>query len=858
MQYYVNIDNSYDGTTGFGTSILPWDWNSFIDHLSGGLATDNKTYYLSGDRVVSDSILSLPVSNGGDDSYKGTGNMFILLAQWPTEGATPWSIVLSAEFGFLEFSGDNTFDNFVLQDGRIQCYSLWLKNTVVDSPYLGGVWKIEDMWINAKQMHSQQSWLYGNFNGSVVLLSGGSNPGLYLQQNTLYMRNTIFVAEMIGFPTNMNYLFIEGSVLDREESDFCADITPSPYYPPKNWMSYIQNPQENWTPPDIINYDISAINSSDINYLSADWNTITATGVISYTFTNKSNSENAGNLYGGRRDGVGALYFPETLGTISAGPTSGYYDDISATTVTMSVEPAAATTLSTKTYYAHYASTNETTATEHEFIFSADLSFPDTIPNPASYSSSKPYQINEEYYVGGYIFSPNKWYQSSRLQYENPLIIFDYPLSANVIPTNSSYIEKTTFQTGENIYFACTEINSTSGNSNLSGAANLIVNLLEADGTLIDTRVFYNPSLPIRDFFYGLYDGDYVIEAWVSHNTSIPEQELYNNATSAAFTVSYSSPLAYENIYVDIDTSNDVNTGYDGTSATPLCWSEFINQIKYGGTGISGTVYRLKGLRDINDFVGINALTAADKQFTIQDWDLLTYGPWVFALNGLYSVNLSKTVLVNGMIYSKPSAVGKIGGSLIIGPCYNMYVVENGIDGTISFAKANGTFGIYEQGQTTATTATFVNNTYYAGCTFFASGGFNDVETDTAYDLYLQDCVFENFISVSSTSFLSAVARIDSCTFAESSAAVQGVFQTVSTDGKEQYNWNAPAHWPLKINDYGYGETLAWIISHRNYFAPFIGITRPPNPGVNAPIYSKYKTGLFGYDRASYIPPSEL
>jgi len=860
MQYYVNIENSYDGTGGSGTSLSPWDWDSFIDHLSGGLATDNKTYYLSGDRVMGDSLTTLIFSNAGNDTYK-TGNSFnIVFAQWPIGGVTPWSITLSAESSYLELSGDDTFDTFVMQDGRIQCHSIWLKNTVTALTTEGGQWSMESMWINAQYMYSQEAWNYGVFNGSTVLLSGGSNSGFYLQQDSIYLKNTIFIADVIGFPTGNGQVFIESGVLDREESDFCANLTPTPYFAPKYWTTFNQDPQEDWTPPAILFADVVDITSSAINYLSADWNSITATGVSFFEYFNSNVSDKAGNLYGGRRDGVGALYFPETFGTVSADTTSGYYDEFTAMIVSLDVEPAAVENLTVKSYYAIGQSFGQsnTTATSAIFYFSAESN---PIPNGATYKSTKPFQSNNEYEAGGYISSPNGWYQSGRLAFDDPIMIYDYPLSADIFPANASFIEKTTFRPGDILYYQYNGVNSVSGETNLSGAYLVVVRLLSANGSVVASQLISAPDVTPRNGSFGVINepGNYIFETWVSHKTAIPEQELYNNATSAAIIVTATAPITYDIKYVDIDILNDANTGNDGLSATPLCWSEFIDQIKVSGTGTSGTVYRLKGLRDINSFAGsLNILTADDKHFTIQDWDLSAYGPWVFVLNGQYSLDFSKVIVVNGMIYTKPTNEDNLGGSLVLGPSYDMYVVENGTSGTISFAAANGTFGLYEEGQTTPTTATFVNDTYYAGCTFFASGGFTDVETDTAYNLYLQDCVFENFVSADGDiPFLSATVQIDSCTFAESSAAVQGIFQTITTDGEEQYDWTSPSDWPLKVDGSGFGETLLWIINNRNKFAPFNDITRPPNPGINAPIYSKYKTGLFGYDRATYVPISE-
>ena len=314
-------------------------------------------------------------------------------------------------------------------------------------------------------------------------------------------------------------------------------------------------------------------------------------------------------------------------------------------------------------------------------------------------------------------------------------------------------------------------------------------------------------------------------------------------------------------IFVNIN-EDYVDTGNAGTESDPLNWLEFYDRIRPGGVGAQGDVYKLRGIR----FMGGAAdglfgnIQVAAKNFTIQEWCLSSYGPWVIVPKALYedvdynySIDLSNALLANGIIYTVPTSNGE-GGVLKVGACYNIYLVDSGKTGRVEIAPVTGSFVVFDPYGVSATT-TFDTEARINGCTFFTGAGITDSSATGSYTLFIQDSVFANFVSASVSThapFSSAYAYIEWNAFQQQQSDVEGMFSNIESIDQNQYEWNPPSDFPFRKGNTGYLETIDWILNNKSVLAPFSGITTPPNPGVNAPNYQNYETGLFGYSRANY------
>jgi hypothetical protein len=92
-------------------------------------------------------------------------------------------------------------------------------------------------------------------------------------------------------------------------------------------------------------------------------------------------------------------------------------------------------------------------------------------------------------------------------------------------------------------------------------------------------------------------------------------------------------------------------------------------------------------------------------------------------------------------------------------------------------------------------------------------------------------------------------------TFDQSQVDILNDFN-ISANVNNQFGWSSPSNYPFKResgSNYGYDQDLNWLILNPQILAPFVGISTPPNPGLTAPIYIGYATGLFGYLRKDYI-----
>ena len=140
------------------------------------------------------------------------------------------------------------------------------------------------------------------------------------------------------------------------------------------------------------------------------------------------------------------------------------------------------------------------------------------------------------------------------------------------------------------------------------------------------------------------------------------------------------------------------------------------------------------------------------------------------------------------------------------------------------------------------------------GSTIYSENGYFDAG-DTGYCAHLIDSSVKNLEKQITAAYFSG------CTLDIYNSLFDRTFDSISADISvsanvdSQYEYAYPNPYPFDKNHEGYGKDLDWLMINQPDLAPFDGIERPPNPGVNYPDYPKYDTDLFGYDRATYERP---
>ena len=833
QNYYVNINTSADSVEGVGSTFSPINYQQFMGVLAAiDETTIDNNFFLQGYRDITlTGTNTVPITA---DNIWMVSKKNVVIDSW---GDEPWRINCVSDF-YIESYID------WLQDVKI-------KNGIIKADPFYFKFSLDD----DVNVTFQNCWLIGPFNDSSSYYSGGilSYHNCTLVKFRLQLTNfytVSFVNTIIHNSETNDFLIsnIGQTVFDfdnvasnRQLSVETGFESPSACILSPYNVNIIRtnNYFEEWdssaAEAGILLSAVSAINTADLFYLNESFaNIILATGNTNrnYNYT----------WYDGQRDGIGALYFPKITFS-GTDDISAYHDEFSSNTYTLSGFSFSAAESFPKFYQID------------------DLSYQTTLnifylnynnrPMPAQGQSSIPYQNYTPYIGSVSVASKNQWYASTP-QYFN-IYAFDYPLSASMQITNNVGVVKDTFQYGENVILKINDVDDTIG-INVSGARMIMTELWALSASTLTRRTTsWNNITPKLITLSNLPRDEYTVVNWVSHKAGATP--LFG--TSATFTIE--DPVMSIQKFVNINSTNDVTNNNTGSQESPLNWNEFYNEIWLSGDGLSGTTYRLKGIRFFDRNDAFFNLSAADKSFTIQDWELSSYGPWVLVpkdnsgqLSANHNIDLSNAVLLNGIIYSENN--NSIGGNITVGTCFDTFIVENGTSATITIAKNNGTFTIYEQNQLSGVSNSFVNKAYIAGCTFYAGGGYKEKNTG-AFNLYLQDSVISNFAAFgTSPAFTSATVYLQNCVFDKSSVNVSSMFNTIGINSSCQFDWTSPTDYPFTVEGPGYLQSLTWLLINPQILRPFTNINRPPNPGLNSPLYTNYKTGLFGFSRAQYLP----
>jgi hypothetical protein len=297
--------------------------------------------------------------------------------------------------------------------------------------------------------------------------------------------------------------------------------------------------------------------------------------------------------------------------------------------------------------------------------------------------------------------------------------------------------------------------------------------------------------------------------------------------------------------YVNLDDGVGVGVG---TTASPFTAEQFISRINYQGAANINDVYLLRGMCTLNRPSNVSRPWQAinsdyRKNLSVDAWNASAYGPWVINIIDDYyndngSVSFDGVTLNNGIIYNRPLNSGNeyYGGSVTVSKLHNMWIVNQGVGSEIVFSPH-----------------TSGNRVEILGSTIYSD---NDIDISTtsisnqAFNINIDDSVF-NKINLTNGNLFSATSfTIRNSCFGGTSATFAGMTNVTLTNN--QFGWVVVEDWPLVINKSGYGKSMSWFNSNKNYFTPFANISEPPNPGVGYSTYPLYQYGLWGFLRNLY------
>lgn len=777
MSIYVNINNVYT-TDGIGANYDPMNWGQFLTLVSGG-STDIETFYLSGTRTLESDTNLLVSAND------------VTLSAW---GETPFRIISTDDWKFT-----NNADELNVYDGMFDVKDL---NIFGQDDYakIGNI-----MFDNCYVKLSATSNLNVNYNDNFVFRNSiiiGNEIQVYFI-DTLTVYNTIFdIADFKVSNVTTNSV---------NDSAFTSAISAFTDYSNISFSDI----QSQWTRPNLFSSAVSAINASDLSYLGSDFNTLSASlGNRSYTNT----------WWGGRRDGIGSLYFSPISGVaVSANPTSAGTDD----TIQF--------VLSGNDPFTEFSAT------------SATYNFKDGDTSAVSDNSIIEHQFSAAgvYLPTCIVRSKNDWY--------------DYTTTYTVVTIgNITVTIQIIGPTGNDI----TSLGQTKPYSNLTFNA-VVGGSLSArqyhwdfgdstttSATVSSSNHSYN-TLGTKTVYVSAYS-----EA-IPYSSAVDTSTLYASATDT-LTIATTPASAY---YVNITSAYDTNTNNEGTESDPLNWTEFTNYLKTSGE-YSDTYY-LSGSRELIKPDGVSTPwypISADhrKRFTINAWDIDNYGPWLisvkdYALSDNAIVKLKGCIIKNGIIYNKPYDVGEYGGEMYLSQLYDMYIVSQGSGSLIYFEPYLNTFS--------GSDSVPLADSKIKGCTIyfntmgatFTSAEFS-ATGDTSFDLVIDDSVVvaaDEFVPYSFPDESDVTIRNNVFNDTAESPATNFFTNVVYSDDN-QHAWIAPTDYPFTKGNSGYDQNIDWLLSNKKILKPFAGIESPPNPGYGSPEYEDYETGLFGYLRVDY------
>jgi len=789
---YVYLSNSYS-SNGDGSTSNPLNWTQFLTELSGGsnigIITENN-YYLSGVRSLNtDSFITLSAINA------------INFYSWNKNNP---AIIYSTEGIYFELETPL----FNVTDLLIQAKCSATNNAFLDSAHRiltrnYGTVTIDNCYLKINSIAKFSRLTALLVRNSIVISDGKlegysfDDPVLPTDNMTMSLVNNIFdIADFKATTAdNMGTIIIDNCTFTSATSAFTNYLESN-----TTWS----NIQSSWTRPSIFSSAVSAINiTSQLNYLSASFSTISATGNKFYTNTWMS----------GRRDGIGALYFPEISG-VSISANTAYEP---------SLNPVSFILSGNNPFIIFSAS-------------SATYNFNDGIISAISTNTvqSHTYSASNKYNVSVSIISFNEWYNKNISTY---IIVGPFNITPYIFDQNGKNIS---------INFGSTKVLT-----NLTFAAS-------SDGLAIGNYYWYfdngTSSTEVSPTEYYLTSGtkNPYITASAAVDSSI-------NISTDIFLKIYLSGVEY---FVNITSGYDVCANNSGTSANPFNWNEFKGMVETSGE--YADTFRLSGSRVLSASSSNRKVLNIDrrKNFTIRDWDVSAYGPWVLEIKDFTNIDgntilsAAGCTLKNGIIYNKIFSSLSAGGQITLSNLYNTFIVYQGKYSKIIidpyFSHYCGDLG----GIVPSASSSIIGSTLYISSgngwkDNFDSNTFSAVSA-SSYIMEITDSVITNFTTITSSDFSAcSVARYNS-TFNRKAVDISANFKTCA-DENCQYEWNSPTDYPFTPNNDLYDKDINYIRTNKKKLRPFNEITIPPNPGKNAPNFLNYETGLFGYYRNQYI-----
>ncbi len=814
IERFVNLSNF---NTNAGTGFDQYNQMNYItfvtDLQNGEILTDDITYYLSGARASWDFCGETDITL---NVYKLNFSNIARIIYFKSYSGEPWKFLNYGNDGSIQF---NVLNNSNANDVG---HKLYFQNGMMIAPN-GGIYVYHQQSnsynvVDSNHFQSKNSVLFPNSNnidvrGSTIIAQyvGGD------QYQNISIVNTIMGVDNLQTRSGVKNIKLDNVVFTNVLENF-------PGYENCLINGSIQN---NFSKPDlwddlIVGYDGGNIysehdrqhatsafpNKREFSYLLPEFKTITISG------NKNSNVSSSLPWEVRRRDGVGFLYF-DSLGYNVVKPleTSGY------------------------TPWECVLNFNGqlTSASKLEIDW-RDGSSIETFTT--GISASHVYSNTAEYIIRVRNYSYNQWYNQYDFcaqdltvnSYDDTAVsadlVFVSPYNGNVITQiyeNTSVWLSATGIFGRVVKW---EFETTNGvfidpfsAYNIDGYTNISTSLfydLNSNGTETST-LHLNRGYP-------------------NHYTVQLNLSILDITTPPAGQAPY-VPSTY---WVNLNQS----TSGVGTSGNPYNYSQLYERIKYQGSANIGETYYLKGYTNLSRPLSASRpYTVFDidyrKNFTLDVWDALTYGPWMISIDDDYFksnhiLDFRGCTLKNGIIYNKPEQYGSsyYGGTFKCSSMYNMWIVNQGKNSEFYLNPLSATTNI-------------------RGCTIFVDNKINiNTSLGTGNINVIDNVINKVDLNNSFGQFNSTNLYFYNNCFGSTSGTFTGLSNIYLS--ANQFNWNYDQDWPLTVNDRNYDKNLEWILANKNDFIPFENIEEYSNPGYGYSTYNLYEKGLFGFLRNLY------
>jgi len=802
QSYFIDVNTSADSIVGSGTIVIPFNYGQFMTQLAANdETTDINYFYLKGYReLVNSGTNAFPISA---DNIWMVSKKEVFIDSWGTD---PWRLNCIGDF-YIESYVD-WFEAITLKNGMMKHNPIYFKvsldsdiNVTFNNCWLSGDFNDSDSYYSGGHINFINSTLKdfklknNNFNDisftNTIIYNSVTNL-YYLLQNTVY--TTFSFDNVISNRSILNQsLGSEYNVLNPD-TVYGLGSAPSGTFE----IAVSSDVGNSWDATSaeagVFALEISAFDQTNLSYLSSAFSAIDIAGNTSYDTT----------WYGGTRDGIGALYFPVLSGVaVSASATSADVDE-DIDFILSGSDPFVTFQSSSATYY--FDDGNSSAVGSNSIV-------------------THPFDTNGSYQVYAEIPSKNSWYTFTTdtitiLIGSFNVTITIYDNEGNVVTNGTSKLLKT-------LTFSAT-----------------VAGGLEATSYSWDLDDLKTATTNPNNDYYT-----------ISGTKNISLSAFSDGGTSAVDTATVLISATSAEYFVNITSAYDSSSTHTGSSVDPFNWVEFKGRVQTSGDYFD--TYRLSGSRVLSGTTSNRKVLTVDKRknFTIRDWDVSAYGPWVLEVKDFNILNQNSILsaagctLRNGIIYNKQYSTA--GGQIILGTTYDMFIVYQGDYSKVIIDPYN--FVLSSDTLVTSAISNIVGSTIYLNGT-----GWDDVFSSATYlsasqqryNLQLVDSVIVNLTSAATSSFSGCNVVAEYSTFNNSESEISSTF-SASFDNC-QFSWDEPSDYPFTPSNALYDKDIDYINDNKKKLRPFSGITTPPNPGKNYDTYPNYETGLFGYQRKDY------